>query len=352
MQEETKNEHAAALAVLGASKGGIARAEAMSPKERSDVARRAAMARWGTNLPRETHAGNLIIGTIELPCAVLDNGKRVLKTMAITRAFGSRKKTANSPAPAGQPQPPSFLAAEGIRAFISPELQAKVSAPLSYKPLFSGNPVAFGYEAEVLPSICEAILDAKRAGKLTKRQEHLADAAEVFLRGLARVGIISLVDEATGFQADRARDALTKILERFIAKELRPWVRTFPAEFYEQMYRLRGWEWKGMQVNRTQAAAGYTKDLVYARLAPGVLEELKRVTPRHESGRPKAKLFQSLTEDVGHPKLKEHLAAVVAIMRISNAWESFMDMMDRALPRYGETLKLLPPDPPTPKRLG
>jgi hypothetical protein len=38
------------------------------------------------------------------------------------------------------------------------------------------------------------------------------------LRGFARVGIIALVDEATGFQRDRTKDALSKILEAYIAK--------------------------------------------------------------------------------------------------------------------------------------
>jgi hypothetical protein len=341
---ESKNTHAAALSAHGASKGGVARAEALSSERRSEVARQAAMARWGTDLPRETHDGILEIGDLRIGCSVLDNGQRVLSASAVSRAFGSGKKGRSAGGADGSPQIPPFLTANNVKTFISDKLLAPLTSPILFRPKHAGRP-ALGYEATLLPQICEAILDARNAGALLQSQMRIAAAAELLLRGFARVGVIALVDEATGYQADRARDALAKILEKFIAKELRPWVRTFPAEFYQQMFRLRGWEWKGMSVNRPQAVAHYTKDLVYARLAPGVLEELKRVTPRAENGRPKAKLFQSLTDDIGHPKLREHLAAVVALMRISKKWDSFMQHVDRALPRFGDTVSMFPPDP-------
>ena len=83
-----------------------------------------------------------------------------------------------------------------------------------------------------------------------------------------------------------------------------------------------------------------TNDLVYKRLAPGVLDELRRLTPRDEKGRLKHKFFQRLTEDLGHPRLREHLAAVVALMKASTNWDQFMRAIDRALPVYGKTLPL------------
>jgi hypothetical protein len=90
---------------------------------------------------------------------------------------------------------------------------------------------ALGYEATVLADICDAVLEARKAGKLTSKQQHIAAQCEILVRGFARVGIIALVDEATGYQADRARDALAKILQAFVAKELREWVKRFPGEF-------------------------------------------------------------------------------------------------------------------------
>ena len=42
--------------------------------------------------------------------------------------------------------------------------------------------------------------------------------------------------------AQPCKDALARILEEFIAKELRPYIRTFDTEFYEHLFRLRGLE--------------------------------------------------------------------------------------------------------------
>jgi P63C domain len=162
---------------------------------------------------------------------------------------------------------------------------------------------------------------------------HIADRCEILVRSFARVGIIALVDEATGFQRDRARDALARILEAFIAKELQPWVRTFPSEFYQEIFRLRGLEYPTDSVQRPQYFGVLTNDVVYKRLAPGVLEELKKAIPKNEAGRPAARFFQMLTRNIGYPKLREHLVAVIAVMRLSADWYDFKAKLDRLYPR-------------------
>ena len=101
--------------------------------------------------------------------------------------------------------------------------------------------------------------------------------------GLARVGIIALVDEATGYQRDRAKDSLARTLEACIAKELQPYLPTFPADFYQEMFRLRGMDYPNDTVQRPRSFGVLTKDIVYDRLAPGVLEELKKVNPKDEA---------------------------------------------------------------------
>jgi len=75
------------------------------------------------------------------------------------------------------------------------------------------------------------------------RQPLIAKKADILIRGLADVGIVALVDEATGYQYDRARHALEEILERFIKNELGKWARRFPDEFYEHLFRLKGMKW-------------------------------------------------------------------------------------------------------------
>lgn len=346
MLNRTKNEHAVALGTLGGSKGGLARAEAMTPEERQRVAKKAAAARWGTDLPRETHAGTVHVGPIELPCAMLEGERRVLTTQGLMLAFGSSKKSPSRKPeelalPPGSANLPAFLAYGGIYKFVSDELSSALRFPLKFRTINGGT--AFAYDAEILPSICEAIADAEKAGEL-RANTRVGLAARALYKGLARVGIVALVDEATGFQADRARDALATIFEEFISKELRKWVRVFPPEFYEQMFRLKGWTYTPLSVARPGVVAHYTNDIVYARLAPGVLEELKKVTPKNDAGKPKAKLHQSLTGQLGHPRLLEHLAAVTVLMKVSRTWTDFMRHVDQALPRFGDTLNLLPPD--------
>ena len=221
-------------------------------------------------------------------------------------------------------------------------LVARANSPIRFIPPHGGNP-ADGYEATILPDICAVLINAQQQGKLGKHREHLAERAAILQHGFATLGIIALVDEATGYQDYRPRDALARILEKFVAKELRPWVKTFPAEFYKQIFRLNGWEY-AENCGRPGVIGHWTNNIVYKRLAPGVWGELKRLTPRTPSGDFKNKLFQRLTEDFGHPKLREHLTGVVMLMKYSPDWQIFMDRLDREFPQWGETLLLPFPD--------
>lgn len=171
----------------------------------------------------------------------------------------------------------------------------------------------------------------------------MAKAADILMRALAHTAITALVDEATGYQYERPRDALQKILEAFIAKELRPYVHTFRDDFYENLFRLRGLKYPTDSVKRPQYFGHLTNNIVYARLAPKVLEELRKATPRNPDGRLKHHLHRRLTEDIGHPKLREHLASVTTLMKISASYEQFERFLDSAHPKYNENL-LLPFD--------
>jgi hypothetical protein len=88
-----------------------------------------------------------------------------------------------------------------------------------------------GYPAEILPMVCEVYLDARDKGALQANQASAALTAYVLMRGLARVGIIALVDEATGYQEVRARQELQPILEAYVQAEFRPWIKRSPDEF-------------------------------------------------------------------------------------------------------------------------
>lgn len=220
-----------------------------------------------------------------------------------------------------------FLDLDNLKPFVDLDL-ADSTKPIVFK-VPSGSR-AYGYKAELLPRVCEVYLKARDAGKLFKSQEDMAKACDILMRALAHVGIVALVDEATGFQDHRAKDALAKILEAFVAKELQKWMRTFQPDFYKEMFRLRGLPFNG-SVKRPQYIGHLTNDLIYARLAPGVLEELRVKNPER-----KVKHFQWLTPEVGHPKLSEHLTAVTVLMKVSDSWDAFKAMLDKALPKYKE----------------
>ena len=328
---------AKALGALGASKGGTARAKKLSPEQRREIARAAVQARWEKEgkkpVPRATHLGELKIGDAAIPCAVLDDGTRLLTQWGFYRAIGRSGRPAGGWGSDVKKVAP-FLALDNLKPYVSKEL-ADSTKPIIFRAPRGGK--AYGYRAELLPQVCEVYLRAREDSRLLKSQLKFAQACETLTRGLAHVGIIALVDEATGYQDERARDALAKILEAFIAKELRKWIKTFPVEFYRELFRLRNLPYNG-SVKRPQYIGHLTNDLVYTRLAPGVLEELKRLTPRDERGRLKQHLHRRLTEDMGHPKLLQHLASVTALMRASDNWDQFKKMVDRALPKH----KVLP----------
>lgn len=327
-------------------RGGVARAQRLSPEERRAIARRAAEARWSESV-EEAICGSpdqpLRIGEIEIECYVLADGTRVLTQASFLEALGRHRKASVRREDGDDPLPP-ILQGKAINPFISPEVREKARTVTFRLP---GGSRATGYNAELLPAVCEVYLKARDAGALLHNQEHVAKQAEVLVRGLARVGIIALVDEATGYQDVRARSALARILEAFVAKELQAWIQTFPDDFYREMFRLRNLDYRHATVQRPQYFGHLTNDIVYKRLAPGVLEELKRLTPRTESGRRRHKFFQRLTSNVGYPKLREHLGSVVTLMKLSDNWDDFMRKLDRIHPRVGDTMSL-PFDEPVP----
>jgi hypothetical protein len=315
-----------------ASKGGKARAERLTSEERSVIAQKAAASRWGASRTA-THVGEIKVGNMTISCAVLDDGTRVLSQAEFLEALGRHRK-ANVRREGSEERIPAILQGKAINPFISKDILEK-SRPIRFRTPSGGW--ASGYRAAVLPPVCEIYLQAREAGVLPSNQQHVAKQAEILVRGLAQVGIIALVDEATGYQDARAADALAKILEAFVAKELRKWVSTFPPEYYKELFRLRGWQFPRLpqdQQKRPALVGKITNDIVYARLAPGVRQALHEATPRDERGRLKHKLFQRLTAEIGHPKLKEHLAGLVVLMRASENWEQFIAGLNRALPKY------------------
>ena len=293
------------------------------------------------NIPKVTHTGEIEIGNLKIPCAVLEDGTRVLSENGITNALlGSRsgysKRRAIASKAKGAPLP-LFLAPERLKPFISRELVDGPLTPLIYS---QKSRRITGFDAEVLPGICDVWLQARDAGALQTQQLDKAKKAEILMRGLAHIGVTALVDEATGYQELRDRQALQQILDKYLLAEQAKWAKRFPDDFYRQMFRLRDWPWKGMKVNRPSVVGKYTNDFVWDRLAPGIRDELERLNPKNDTGSRRRKHHQWLTADVGHPALQKHLSGVMALMRASTRWDQFTRMLQRAYPKINTNLEL------------
>ena len=283
----------------------------------------------------------LVIGDIEIDCYVLEDRARVLTQGGFLTAIGRAEKAKGGYGVKRRrvDDPPSFLAARNLIPFISKDL-IKSTAPIPFR----SRRIGYGYRAELLPQVCEVYLQARDSGCLLPSQVHIAQRADILMRGLATVGIIALVDEATGYQEIRDRKALQIILDKYLLAERAKWAKRFPDEFYKEIFRLRDWEWQGMKVNRPSVVGHYTNDIVWDRLAPGVHEELKRLNPKTERGRRKSLHHQWLTEDIGHAVLQKHLNGVIVLMRSvvrsKGGWDEFRRRLQRVFPKINTNLDL------------
>ncbi len=330
------------------SRGGKARAGNLAPERRSDIARRGAMARWnrievpeGAEIRKAIVSGVLALGGI--PCAVLDDADntRVLSQAGFLEALGRTRTPNSSGGSEAVANLPVFLRAKNLEPFISSEL-VRSSTPIYFETEKGGGlggNVGFGYRAQLLPAVCWVYQEAKMAGKLLPSQAHIAEAATKLLKGLTNVAIDALVDEATGFQDIRAKNALIKLLEKYVSVDALPWVKTFDDDFYKELFRLHGYTYDPASVKRPMIFAKRTED-IYDRLAPGIREKLQEVVKRGSSGRPNEKLFQHLTENEGYRHMLQHLAGVKAIMKLSTDVRDYQRKIDKVFPRFGDTMQL------------
>lgn len=316
------------LVKRAASAGGKARAQKLTRTERSEIARAAALARWGSGSVDAINDGALQIGNHEIRCAVLEDGRRVLAQQTVLQTLG-RARSAKGGTGSESGGLPPFLAAANLQEFISDDLRELLD-PIPYRPLTGGR--AYGYRAEILPMVCDVYLAARTAGRTSKAQDRVAEICEILVRSLAKVGIIALVDEATGYQEVRANDELRRILELYVRAELRPWVKMFPDEFFQEIYRLQGWAYRPGNAKRTPYVGKLINKYVYEHLPPGVLEELRELNPRTDKGYRRHKHHQYLTADTGNVHLDRQISTVTTLMRIAHDKHDFEDMFERAFP--------------------
>lgn len=317
--------------------GGEERAKKLTPERRREIARKAAAARW--NIPCASHDGKLNLGGWKnIPCWVLDDERRIISQRSFMDVIGMGRAIK---IPIGE-RVRQILDPRNLRSDSASVLIKEVENPIEF--LTTDSLKSYGYHGEIIINFCNAVLYARRAGNLTGAVLDYADQAERLLVAVAKTGIAALIDEATGYQEVRNRRALEVLLDKYLLHEFSAWAKRFPDEFYQEIFRLKGWEWMGMKVNRPSCVGTYTNDLVYERLEVGILKELRLRNPWVADQKRRTGYHHCLlTEDLGVPALAQHLHTVITIMRGFGAgkWERFLEFLDQTLPRKGDSVQML-----------
>lgn len=321
------------------SKGGAARARALTKDERREIASRAAQARWAkindpTSLPTAPHRGSLTIGETAVEAYRLNDGRRVISKKGMAEVLTLKSTGGNA-----------FLRSmtrPGVRSEISPELWERIENPIYFKPLDpdSGAEIggtADGYEADTLIEVCKAIVAAYHNGKLHGSQYFLYVRAEIIIRASAKLGIIALVDNAVGYRPDVNLGEYQRLFQQFILDECRQWEKEFPSKYLDMIYRLYGLKRINPDSTKTPQFFGhFTRKYIYYPLAHSngaVLAELDKKNPVvYAGGGRKYKMFQFLEEKVGLSALRQHLWQVIGIGQVSSNKDQFERNFRKAFP--------------------
>ncbi len=322
---------------------GRARALALSKAERIEIARHAALVRHRKDLPKAIAEGILLIGNLQLPCAVLDDpgNTRVLSQTGFLRAIGRHPFAKGGTGSALDDSAP-FLRPNNLKPFISLALE-RSSIPIQYlprNPTSGASGIGYGYKGALLPDVCWVYQDALSAGKLLKSQIHLGESARSFLKLLTNHAIEDLIDQATGFDDLRKYTAIMKLLEKQVSKDKLKWAKMFDTDFYRLLFRLNAWPFDPEKTARP-SVLGHWMNNFYDRITPGLRPMLHGKVRRNSKGRPIEKMTQYLTTADGKPRLREITEGIMAIGRLSTDKNDFWQKMDIAYPKL-DNIALLP----------
>lgn len=275
------------------------------------------------------YRGELDLNGVKIPCYVLEDGTRVIS------GRGMQESLKMVDVEDGQKTSGARLTRYFNQKTLNPFF-SKYLASGHFEPIIcnDGGKKINGYRAEALADICDIFLQARKEIGLSARQAIIAEQCEILMRAFARVGITALVDEATGYQYDREHDELQKILKAYISEELLPWQKRFPDIFYKELFRLNGWNYTVNGIKKRPGIIGkWTNIIIYEELPKGVLDELKKKTPKSISGNRTERYHQHLTEDIGEPNLEKQINKAITLFQVSDNmkqfWQNFKKMKDR-----------------------
>src|SRR5207249_2655518 len=258
--------------------------------------------------PFSMFRGELQLGPVILECHVLNDFRRVFTQREIVKALSGGRESGNLS---------RYLERNPLtqqKLDLGPEIPFHVPG---------SNITAIGREATTLIEICEKYLEAREQDLLKGSQLKLAIQAEIIIRASAKVGIIALVDEATGYQKVRAENALRLKLQAFIADDLQEWARKFPDEFWYELARLEGVRYSPR--SRPLRWGKYIMAFVYDAIDKDVGKELRKKNPNPQHGRN----HHQWLKEFGKDKLIGQIQSVITIMKLCDNMDDFRKKFDR-----------------------
>lgn len=280
-------------------------------------------------LPEAKWPGELAVGDEELPVYVLDDGRRVLtRTGALNFLTGGK----------GGGNIESYLRIQALEPFLPKDLDEQffsISIPQVT------NKTVQAMSASAFIDICRAYSRARDTGALsTESQSAIAIRASMLLAAFAKTGIEAAIDEATGYQYERASDALRTKMRLFLEEEMRPWEKTFPDELWIQFGRLT--RWRGPIHQRPKYWGKLVMELVYEYLDPDVAEWLRTHAPQPRHGQ---NYHQWLSGQYGLRKLMEHIWMLIGLASACHDMAELRARMAEKFGREGVQLTLYLPPP-------
>ena len=262
--------------------------------------------------------GKIDLGGDELDVYVLDTGERVISTRAAIKSFSG----------ADSGNLGNYLGVSALKPFVNSDL---ILGELLEFSIPGTQFLGRGMTTEHFELICRGYVQALYEGApLTDRQRQIAIKCAVLTAGLTRTGLDALIDEATGYQYERAEDALQVKLRLFIAEELRAWEKTFPDELWEEFGRLTNW--KGPLNSRPKYWGKLVIELIYDTLDPDVAKYLRENRPP-----PGIHWHRNLTENHGVRQLVSRCYEVVGLAK---SCEGMGELRKKVSHHYGKQAML------------
>lgn len=192
----------------------------------------------------------------------------------------------------------------------------------------------------IVTDFCRLMLFLRRTKRISGAYLDYAANCEQFMLGLAEVGLAAMIDEATGYDKIKQKNEYQELFKEFIREEHSNWVKEFPNEFFDQLYRVYHCEKKGQ--NHPSFFAHVITKYVYWPLADShgaILEQLKDKDPIVSRNGRRYKLHQFLSDEIGKSALRMHIGSVVTLLTLSADKGAFQRNFKKRYPKAGDQME-------------